>query len=344
MTNGSVIELSSTGTALSYRPGLISGSTGRLGTSDGVIRHEVPAGCDRGLSYFLIPLCMLAPFSKAPINVLFAGEGVLTSATPAGDVSVDTVRTAILPLYSYFGISNNIDIRVLRRSAPDAEGKGGVGEVQFTFGHQIRLPKTVQILDEGRVRRVRGLAYSTGVPAANNARMIDAARAVLNPFAMDTYINSDVSSAPWVTTGGTGLPETRKRAGVGFGISLTAESNTGSLYSADLASPVAGGQPPEDIGRLCAFQLLECIAVGGCVSRIGAPTVLTLMAMGSEDVGRVLLSKEVVASEEVVNLAKDLKSMGASSWGMREDDSEEGDNVVVSVVGRGIGNVGRKIA
>ena len=302
------------------------------------------AGCARGLSYFLIPLCMLAPFSKAPVNVLFTGEGAITSATPAGDVSVDTVRAAILPLYAHFGISNNIDIRILRRSAPDADGKGGTGEVQFTFGHQIRLPKTVQILDEGKVRRVRGVAYSTGVSAANNARMIEAARGVLNPLAMDTYINSDVSSAPWVTVGGNGLPETRRRAGVGFGISLVAESNTGSLYSADLASPVAGGQPPEDVGRSCAFQLLECVAVGGCVSRIGAPTVLTLMAMGSEDVGRVLLSKEVIASEEIVNLAKDLRSMGASSWGMREEDDEESDYAIVSVVGRGIGNVGRKIA
>ena len=346
VTNGSIIELSSTGTALSYKPGLISGSIGGLGSNNGIIRHEVSAACERGLSYFLIPLCMLAPFSKAQVNVLFTGQGVITSATPTGDVSVDTVRAAILPLYSHFGIFNNMDLRVLRRSSPGPDGKGGAGEVQLTLGHQIRLPKTVQILDEGKIKRVRGVVYSTGVAAANNARMIEAARGVLNSFVMDTYINSDVSSAPWVTTGGGGneVPGTKKRIGVGFGISLVAESNSGSLYSADLASPSSGGQPPEDIGRLCAFQLLDCISMGGCVSNIGAPTVLTLMAMGSEDVGRVLLSREVVASEEIVNLAKDLRAMGASSWGMREEDSGGSENVIVSVVGRGVGNIGRKIA
>lgn len=344
VTNGSIIELSSTGTTLLYKPGLISGSTGGLGSSNGIIRHEVSAACERGLSYFLIPLCMLAPFSKAQVNILFTGEGAITSATPTGDVSVDTVRTAILPLYSHFGVFNNIDLRIVRRSSPGNDGRGGAGEVQLTFGHQIRLPKTVQILDEGKIKRVRGIAYSTGVAAANNARMIEAARGVLNSFVMDTYINSDVSSAPWVTTGGKGLPETRKRTGVGFGISLLAESNTGSLYSADLASPITGGQPPEDIGRSCALQLLDCISVGGCVSSIGAPTILTLMAMGSEDVGRVLLSKAVVASDEIINLAKDLRAMGASSWGMREEDSGGGETVIVSVVGRGVGNIGRKIA
>ena len=344
VTNGSIIELSSTGTALLYKPGLISGSIGGLGSNNGVIRHEVSAACERGLSYLLIPICMLAPFSKAQVNVFFTGQGVITSATPTGDVSVDTVRTAILPLYSHFGIFNNIDLRVLRRSSPGPDGKGGAGEVQFTFGHQIRLPKTVQILDEGKIKRVRGVAYSTGVAAANNARMIEAARGVLNSFVMDTYINSDVSSAPWVTIGGNGLPETKKRMGVGFGISLVAESNSGSLCSADLASPVSGGQPPEEIGRLCAIQLLDCISMGGCVSSIGAPTVITLMAMGSEDVGRILISRNVVASEEIVNLAKDLRAMGASSWGMREEDSDDSENVILSVVGRGVGNIGRKIA
>jgi hypothetical protein len=34
---------------------------------------------------FLIPLCLLAPFAKAPMKVLFTGPGVITSSTPTGD-------------------------------------------------------------------------------------------------------------------------------------------------------------------------------------------------------------------------------------------------------------------
>jgi RNA 3'-terminal phosphate cyclase-like protein len=341
VTNGSHIEFSYTGTTLLYKPGLITGSATGHGASGGVIRHELPPECTRGASYFLIPLCLLAPFSKAQMNVLFTGAGVVTSATETGDVSVDTVRTAILPLLNPFGIERNLELRILRRSNIGRGGKGGAGEVQLVFGHQVRQPKTIHLLDAGRVKRIRGVAYSTGVTGANNARLIEAARGVLNDLMPDTYIFSDVSSAPFVPGPDKSNPSAKKKTGLGFGLSLVAESNTNMLYSADIASPPTGGEAPEDIGKKCAYQLLEAVEQGGCASTVTAPFMLTLMAMGSEDVGRITLGKDVVGSEQVIQLARDLRTIGMSSWGMREDDDGE---VVVSVVGRGVGNVGRKIA
>ncbi|MCJ1482339.1 hypothetical protein MMC06_002503 [Schaereria dolodes] len=342
ITNGSHIEISYTGTTLVYHPGLITGSAPGSGASGGVIRHELPAGCIRGVSYFLLPLCLLAPFSKSPMNVLFTGPGVITSATVVGDISADSVRTAILPLYEQFGISNNIELRILRRSNAGSAGRGGAGEVQLVFGHQVRLPKTLHLLNPGKLKKIRGVAYSTGVSASNNARMIEAARGVLNKMIRDTYIFSDVSSAPFQPS--TENPNTKKKTGIGFGLSLVAESSTGCLYSADLASPPAGGQPPEEIGQQCAYQLLESVSLGGCVSFTAAPTLLTLMAMGSEDVGRLRMGKDVLGTQEVVNLGRDLKAFGASGWGIRDAANGQDGDVVVSVVGRGVGNVGRKIA
>lgn len=209
----------------------------------------------------------------------------------------------------------------------------------------MRLPKTVHLLNPGRVKSIKGVAYATGVSAANNARMIEAARGVLNPFVANTYIFSDVSSAPLVPDGSkTAQPGAKRKIGVGFGISLVAESSTGALWSADVASPAEGGVPPEDVGRGAAYQLLETISKGGYVSAVAAPTVLTLMAMGSEDVGRVKMERDVLGTEEVVSLARDLRAFGASGWGLRDADEDEQGDVVVSVVGRGVGNVGRKIA
>lgn len=344
VTNGSHIEISYTGTILVYRPGLITGSAAGLGAKGGVIRHELPARCTRGISYFLLPLCLIAPFSKSPINVLFTGPGVVTSATPSGDMSVDSVRTAILPLYNHFGISNNIEVRVLRRSSLGSDGKGGNGEVQLVFGHQVRLPKTVHLLSAGRIKQVRGVAYCIGVSGSNNARMIEAARSVLNPLVKDTYIFSDMSSAPLSSSTSNDNSLAKRRTGIGFGLSLVAESTTGSLYSADVASPPQGGQAPEDIGLQCARQLLETISLGGCVPLAAAPTVLTLMAMGSEDVGRVLLGKDVLGNEEIIGLARDLRAFGANGWGLRDATNPDDKEVVVSMVGKGIGNVGRKLA
>lgn len=345
ITNGSVIEFSMTGTTVLYRPGLLSGSaSGFGGDAAGVIKHEIPAECSRGVSFFLLPLCLLAPFSKSALNVYFTGAGVITSATPSGDVSVDAVRAAVLPYLADFGIQHNVELRILRRSCPGRGGKGGGGEVQVVFGHLFRLPPTIHLQNPGKVKRIRGVAYAVGLAGSNNARMIESARGILNEFVPDTYIYSEVSAAPTRPDSAPQSSKGNKKFGMGFGISLVAETSTGRLYSADVASPPEGGRPAEEVGEHCAYQLLEVISQGGCATRITAPLVLTFMAMGSNpDIGTIQLGKEVIGSESIIGLAKDLQLLGGSSWGLRESQSHQ-DEVVVSIVGNGVGNVGRKIA
>lgn len=347
VTNGAQIQFSMTGTTLVYRPGLITGSAEGLGAAGGVVRHEIPRECARrGVSWWLVPLCILAPFSKGNVNVIFHGEGCVTSSTTSGDISADTVRTAILPLFKNFGVDRNIELRILKRSCAPSGGKSAGGEVQLVFNHQVRLPKTLHLLNPGRVKRIRGVAYCVEVPKSNNERMIHEARGILNKFVPDTYIFSDASPAPLIpVTGPKGSGSGKVKGAVGFGLSLVAESNTGVIYSADVCSPPEGGVPADEIGKQCAYQLLEKISQGGSVESVAAPTVLMLMAMGSEDVGRVALGRDVLASEEVIQLARDSKAMGGSGWGFREKGGEdESTDVVVSVVGRGVGNVGRKVA
>jgi RNA 3'-terminal phosphate cyclase-like protein len=173
--------------------------------------------------------------------------------------------------------------------------------------------------------------------------MIEAAREVLNPLIKDIYIFSDASPAPFLPTTDRSSVGPKKKIGIGFGLSLTAESSTSVIYSADVISPPSGGRPPEDIGQQCAYQLLEAVSLGGCVSPLGAPTMLTLMAMGSEDVGRLQMGKGVFGTEDIIELGRDLRLFGGSGWGIRDGSGDDG-NVIVSIVGRGVGNVGRKIA
>ncbi|KAG6019374.1 hypothetical protein E4U41_003272 [Claviceps citrina] len=180
--------------------------------------------------------------------------------------------------------------------------------------------------------------------------MIHSAREVLNPLVSDIHIAAQYDQAPLVPMGGGGGAGdkagsgNKRRLGIGFGLSLVAESSAaGVLYSADVVVPASGGVVPEDIGKRCALQLLETIAEGGCVTRVSAGVVLVLMAMGSEDVGRLRIGRDVLATEDTVLLARDLKTFGASSWGLRDVGDESGD-VIVSVKGTGVGNVGRKMA
>ncbi|OAF55988.1 hypothetical protein VC83_07912 [Pseudogymnoascus destructans] len=295
ITNGSSLQISYTG----------------LGAHGDVIEYSLPATNTRGVSYFLLPLCMLAPFSKAPINVRFTGPGVITSSTEAGDISVDSVRTGDSPA-----------IRT------------------------VRLPKTLHLnRNPGRIKRIRGVSYCTGVSASNNARMIHAARGVLNPLVSDVHIAAQYDQAPLVSSNDKADPKGKKRTGIGFGLSLVAESSSGGvLYSADVAAPPQGGVTPEDIGKQAALQLLETIAQGGCVAKAGAATILTLMSMGSEDVGRLRIGRDVIGTEDILGLGRDLRKFGASAWGLRDVDEDESGDILVSVKGVGIGNVGRKIA
>ncbi|KAK7423305.1 hypothetical protein QQX98_001095 [Neonectria punicea] len=345
VTNGSSMQISYTGTTITYHPGLITGTITGFGASDGdMIEHNIPMTCTRGISYFLLPLCLLAPFSKAHMNVRFSGPGIITSSTETGDISVDSFRTAILPLFGLFGIPPaRIELRVLQRSCAGPGGRGGGGCVELRFASQVRLPKTLHLnRSPGRIKRIRGVAYCTGVSASNNARMIHSAREVLNPFVSDIHVAAQYDQAPLVSTGD--KAGSKRRLGIGFGLSLVAESSAvGVIYSADVVVPPEGGVVPEEIGKQCAYQLLETIAQGGCVTHTSARTVLVLMAMGSEDVGRLRVGRDVIGTEEMVGLARDLKTFGASSWGLRDVDDET-DDIIISVKGSGVGNVGRKIA
>ena len=346
VTNGSSLQISYTGTTITYHPGLITGAIAGQGAVDGdMIEYSIPATCTRGITYFLLPLCLLAPFSKAHMNVRFSGSGVITSATETGDISADTFRTAILPLFGLFGIPPaRIELRVLQRSCAGPGGRGGGGNVELKFESQVRLPKTIHLnRNPGRIKRIRGVAYSTGVSASNNARMIHSAREVLNPLLSDIHIAAQYDQAPLVPTGD--KAGSKRRLGIGFGLSLVAESSSvGVLYSADVMVPPEGGVVPEDIGKRCAYQLLESIGNGGCVSHASANTVLTLMAMGSEDVGRVRIGKDIIGTEEIVGLARDLRTFGASSWGLRDVEDDDSGDIIISVKGTGVGNVGRKVA
>ncbi|KAA8895113.1 RNA 3'-terminal phosphate cyclase family protein [Sphaerosporella brunnea] len=345
VTNGSFFEISVTGTTFLYRPGLITGNNGKP------IRHTLPETCNRGVTYYLEVLALLAPFSKSSFSVTLDG-GVITAATDE-DMGVDTFRTAFLPLFGKFEIMRGIELRILKRSA----GPHGAGEVQFVHGHQVRLPKTLHLQTPGRVKKIRGVAYAVGVSAGNNARMIEAARGVLNRFIPDVYVFSDVAKPQIVPLdyGKEGAAERAggvmkgraggktKKVGVGFGMSLVAETGTGCVYAADATARPA--EPAEDVGKRVAWMLLEEIAMGGCVGRTGAMAVLSMMTMSTEgDVGRVVMGRDII-DEGFVSRLRDMKMIfGGAEVGMREATGGKDGDVVISVVGKGVGNVGRKLA
>lgn len=96
VTNGTIIEISYTGTTISFKPGFIAG-TPTLAKS---FTHDCPVS--KPIGYFLEPLLLLAAFGKAPMNIILNG---VTCGNDT-DSSVDLLRVGLLPVLKRFGIED----------------------------------------------------------------------------------------------------------------------------------------------------------------------------------------------------------------------------------------------
>lgn len=324
--DGSDIQIDETGTSLRYRPGQIVGGEG--------IVHTCPPS--RGIVYFLEGLLLLAPLAKQPMSVRLKG---VTNGGP--DPSCDTFRTATLPLLSRFGISEQLTFKVLRRGAQP----GGGGEVQFSCPI-LKAIQPVDILDEGKVKRVRGVAYTARVSPQFAARMVDAARGVLNDFLPDVWIYTDHSKGNMCGDS------------PGYGISLVAETITRCLKSADATAVIrpdgegpveeegeAGEKPadlatPEGVGEAAARRLLAEIDLDGAVDIAHQSMVIYFLSLGEETKpGRVRLSK---LSPAAVQMLRHIRDFLGVVFQIKEDHHGESNTVVLSCLGAGITNTARR--
>lgn len=113
---------------------------------------------------------MLALFGKRALSATLRGV-----TNDAADASVDVWRTVTLPLLRALSGEEGLELRVVRRGAPPAGG----GEVQLRMPVVRQLPP-VSMVDEGMVKRVRGVAWATRVSPQTTNRLVDGARGVFN--------------------------------------------------------------------------------------------------------------------------------------------------------------------
>ncbi|KAL5489816.1 hypothetical protein ACEPAI_4648 [Sanghuangporus weigelae] len=308
VTNGTVIEISYTGTSVLVKPGVIVG---------GGITHDCPLS--RSVGYFLEPLIMIAPFAKKPLNLTLRGI-----TTDDRDLSVDLIRTVALPHLQLFGIDEGLELRIKKRGAPPLGG----GEVQFLCPI-VKQVKTLNFVEPGKIKRIRGVSHAVRVSPQFSNRMIEAARSVLNRFIPDIYLYSDVYKGE----------ESGKSPG--YALSLLAESTTGALHCAEAVSKP--GVPPEDIARQATYALLEEIKRGGCVDRSHQTLVLLMMVLGSEDIGRCRMGEP---SPRTIQFLRDVREFFGVSFKIAKADSTnpESTDLIFSCLGIGYVNVNRTLA
>jgi RNA 3'-terminal phosphate cyclase-like protein len=331
MTNGTKIEINSTGTQLRFVPGLLLG---------GRIEHKCPVGeqntddeetsTARSVGWFMEGILPLAPFGKESLSLKLMG---ITDGISDLDPSPDYMRASVLPLLQHFGLGvvsefddpmltqKGPSIRILHRGAAPLGG----GLVEF-YCPMVKDLKPIDLTDPGKIKRIRGSSISTKIVSSSMAsRASYAAKGLLQRLLPDIWIITDV--------------HTMKKNGCGpspaLSMVLTAEATNGMVFTAETCFRKQE-ELPEDVGKRAAAMLLEEVRRGGAVDTTCQSTALLLMCVTPEDVSRIRLGTLTKYTIESLRLFK--RAFGVE-FKVKED--EETKTLVLSCLGTGYRNMAR---
>jgi len=278
------------------------------------VSHD--CGSSRALGYFLEALILIAPFARDPLDAALNG---VTNHLNNLDISVDLFRVVTLPLLKHFGLVDGLEFKITKRgSYPNG---GGLVELKCPI---IKVINPVNILDEGQIKRIRGISYTAKVSTQYSNRMINTAKGLLLDYTGDVYVYSDHYKGK--DAGGS----------PGYGISLVAETTTGCLLSSELMG--RGGINPEDLAIETAQHLLQEILRGGCCDTPNQSMMLLFMALSTEDVSKIRIGKLTPYTMEFL---RNILSFFGIKFNITPD--QETKTIILSCVGSGYLNYARQI-
>lgn len=312
ITDGSIIEISYTGTTVIFRPGIIIGG-------------DLTVSCNesRALGYYIQYLLILGPFAKKKFNIIFKGVDADEQS-----IGLEGVKWGFLPILEKFGV-RDVEVHILKRGAAP---KGGA-EVHLMINQLLASPLTLHALELPKVSAIRGVAYSTRVSPNIVNRIVESVRQVVQP----TNCRTDIVADAWRGDTSGKSP--------GWGVTLVAELKKGWRFFVERVG--GAGKTPEDVGVAAAYELLEEISTSGVVCRSQIPFTLCLMLIGKENIGRVIL-KKLQIDETFVNLLRDVKQLLDVEVHLEDagevTGSGSGEYLVMVVKGMGYINANKKIA
>jgi len=284
----------------------------------------------------LEPILALAPFCKEPLHL--ALTGVTNNQL---DPSPDWIKASLLPILRRFLTDDSgLELSVTKRGA----APGGGGQVVFKCPVKKAM-KPVQVVEQGKIKRVRGVAWAVRVSPATANRVVESAKGVLLKFLPDIYIYTDHFTGP------------KSGKSPGFGLTLTAETTTGCFLTAEVCSNPAGGGEgptvPEELGIQGSRLLLEEIFRGGCADSLSQSLVVILMGLGPTDVSKFVTGPLSPYSVQMLRHTKDFMELMfrlETFKSEEEQEAEDGklrmgaDKVLLTCVGVGFTNLSKKTA
>lgn len=173
ITNGSKVEISKTGTIVKFTPGVI---TNNYGEEFEFVCHE-----SRCLTYYLEGVVPIALYGKESLVCSLVGV-----TNDHNDISVDTFKSVTCQLIQKLVIGDTVSLDIKRRGIYPK----GNGLVKFKCPI-ITFLNYFDWIDEGKIKRIRGTAFSSKISASVTTRMIDATRGTFNNFIPDVWIAVD---------------------------------------------------------------------------------------------------------------------------------------------------------
>ncbi|GAU19413.1 hypothetical protein TSUD_76570 [Trifolium subterraneum] len=311
--DGCSIAINETGTKLKYKPGIIMG---------GRINYPHDCGVSRSIGYFLEPLVVLCLFAKEPLTI---------------NLKVDTFKSAAFHILKRFGVDfEALSLKIESRGLPP----NGGGEVVLSLPI-VQSLNAVNWIDEGFVKKIRGVTFSTKVSSQFESSMIRAARGIINPLISDVHIFTDHRTGPPAGNS------------PGYGISLVAETTSGCYISVDTAASHGKDEdtsgladdvkkdlmPPEDIGVGIANVLLGEISQSGVVDSTYQGLLFLLCALCPPDVSKIRIGK---LSQYGIETLRNIRDFLDVTFIIKPDPDTQ--SVILTCVGCGMKNLSRKVS
>jgi RNA 3'-terminal phosphate cyclase-like protein len=275
LTTGCMVNFHSEGTSLSYKPGVLIGGLNLF--------HD--CGKERGLGYFLEPLVLMSLFARNPLTITLKG---ITNHHL--DPSVDTFRSVTLPLLRrLLGLTDGLDLRIVSRGAPPLGG----GEIFLKVPVLNELP-LFDSVEEGIVKKIRGIAYTMKVSPHNLNRLVDGIHSIIKDYISDVFIFTDHMIGNYSGNS------------PGFGVTLIAETTTGCYLAAEGLASAENGEHfvPYDLGKSVTRDLLLEIQTRGVVDSSHQGLLLTICALGPKELNKVRLGSLSIYTIETLRLIK----------------------------------------
>ena len=295
ISNGTKVHINQTGTMFTLIPGTITNKYG----------SEFSFDCDKSrcITYYAEGILPISLYGKESLHIIL--NGITNNSI---DNSVDSFKMSTCVLLQKLVIGDTVEFKILKRGVlPNGEGS-----VSF----KIPIITGLAPFDwnkEGKIKRIRGVAFTSKLGSSFTSMMIDTCRGVLNNFLPDVWIAVDNYKS-----------KDLDKISPGYGISLTAETKEGFALSTDMINDNDNlRMNANDLGKECTLKFLNDIYKSGCANCNNQSIFLFLMALSEKNyVSYMKVGKISEQTREVLRFI--YKYLGVK-FNIRECDDYDND-------------------